>query len=175
MLTWVSRNYFANTRNKLKYLFCYFFHFKKGNCLPFSCSSLLQILIQDLLFQKSCDRKLSISKQNSKDLLMFLDSNCSAKVQISPHTTMVLAWEPSVAQGSQSQSHHLPAHCRKLRFIYFSRKIRPTHFRISNLAKNIPVFLQSSSIKILGKLVQGFMSYDRTKKLTDRQTEITTL
>ena len=100
MLTWVSRNYFANTRNKLKYLFCYFFHFKKGNCLPFSCSSLLQILIQDLLFQKSCDRKLSISKQNSKDLLMFLDSNCSAKVQISPHTTMVLAWEPRVVKVS---------------------------------------------------------------------------
>ena len=35
--------------------------------------------------------------------------------------------------------------------------------------------LTSSPIKIWGKSVQGFLSYDRTNKQTPRQTEITTL
>ena len=42
-------------------------------------------------------------------------------------------------------------------------------------AKNIPVVLPSSPLKILEKSVKGFMSYDRTSKQTDRQTELTTL
>ena len=44
-----------------------------------------------------------------------------------------------------------------------------------NQAKNVPGGLPSSPIKINGKSVQGFLSYDRTNKQTDRQTEITTL
>ena len=49
----------------------------------------------------------------------------------------------------------------KLHFIYLSR---PTQIRISNQAKNIPVGLPSSPIKILGKSFQGFPSYDQTNK-----------
>ena len=37
-------------------------------------------------------------------------------------------------------------------------------------AKNIPVVLPSSPIKIRGKSVKGFLSYDRTNKQPDRQT-----
>ena len=44
---------------------------------------------------------------------------------------------------------------------------RPTQ----NQAKNIPVGLLSSQIKTWGKLVQGFLSYDRKN---NKQTEITT-
>ena len=41
-----------------------------------------------------------------------------------------------------------------------------------NQAKNTPVILWTSSIKILSKWVQGFMRNDQTYKQTDRQTEI---
>ena len=38
-----------------------------------------------------------------------------------------------------------------------------------NQALNIPVVLPSFKIKIWGKLVKGFMSYDRTYKQTSNQ------
>jgi len=41
-----------------------------------------------------------------------------------------------------------------------------------NQAKNTPVILWTSSIKILSKWVQGFMRNDQTYKQTDRQKEI---
>ena len=57
----------------------------------------------------------------------------------------------------------------------FSVKVDTLNLEFQIQAKNIPVGLPSSPIKIWGKLVQGFLSYDRTNKQTDRQTEITTL
>ena len=61
----------------------------------------------------------------------------------------------------------------------FAIKVFPLNLESQNQAKNIPVDLPSSPIKIWGKSVQGFLSYDRTKKQTnrqtDRQSEITTL
>ena len=39
-----------------------------------------------------------------------------------------------------------------------------------NQAKNISVGLPSSPIKIWGKSVQGFLSYDQTNKQTDTMT-----
>ena len=58
----------------------------------------------------------------------------------------------------------------------FPDKIRLAHLRISEQAKNIPVALPSFPVKIRGKSVQGFLSYDRKNKhtKTDRKTEITT-
>ena len=56
----------------------------------------------------------------------------------------------------------------------FSVKVDTLNLESQNQAKNIPVGLPSSPIKIWGKLVQGFLSYDRKNKQTDRQTEITT-
>ena len=45
-----------------------------------------------------------------------------------------------------------------------------------NQAIDIPVVLPSFPINILGKLVKGFMSYDRTyKQETNKQSEITSL
>ena len=40
---------------------------------------------------------------------------------------------------------------------------------LKSLAKNIPVVIPSSLIKILDKLVKGFPNYDRTNKQTDKQ------
>jgi len=57
----------------------------------------------------------------------------------------------------------------------FAIKVEPFHLVSQNQAKNIPVALPSSLIKIFGKSVQGFLSYDQTNKQTDTQTEITTL
>ena len=53
----------------------------------------------------------------------------------------------------------------------FALKVDPLNLESQNKAKNIPVILSSLPIKIWGKSVQGFLSYDRTHK----QTEITTL
>ena len=44
----------------------------------------------------------------------------------------------------------------------FSIKVNQLNLEIFNRAKNIPVGLQSSTIKILGKSVKGSTSYDRT-------------
>ena len=48
-------------------------------------------------------------------------------------------------------------------------KVDPLNLESQNQAKNIPVGLPSSPIKIWGKSVQGFRSYERTIKQTDRQ------
>ena len=50
-------------------------------------------------------------------------------------------------------------------------KVDPLNLESLNQTKDNPVGLPSYPIKIWGKLVQGFLSYDRTNK----QTEITTL
>ncbi len=42
--------------------------------------------------------------------------------------------------------------------------VYPLNLKIRNQEKNIPVGLPSSPIKILGKSVKGFLSYDRTDK-----------
>ena len=54
-------------------------------------------------------------------------------------------------------------------------KVDPHNLESQNPAKNIPFGLPSSPIKMWGKSVQGFLSYDQTNKQTNRQTEITTL
>ena len=45
----------------------------------------------------------------------------------------------------------------------------PLNFESENQVKNISVALSSSQIKIWGKSVKGFMSYDRTHKQTNKQ------
>ena len=54
-------------------------------------------------------------------------------------------------------------------------------FACSFINKTQPIFLNQATniilsypIKIWGKLIQGFQSYDQTKKQTDRKSEITT-
>ena len=59
----------------------------------------------------------------------------------------MIAWEPSFAW--------------KLKF-----RFKITNF--SSHVKNIPMVLPGSPIKIWGKLVKGFMSYDRTYKQSNR-------
>ena len=59
--------------------------------------------------------------------------------------------------------------------IDFTLKLNFCYESGSNLkAKNIYVVLPSFPIKIWGKLVKGFLNYDRTFKQTHRQAEITT-
>ena len=48
----------------------------------------------------------------------------------------------------------------------FLNKSQPIQLRTSNLATHNPVVLQSSQIKICSKSVKGFLSYDRTYKLS---------
>ena len=50
------------------------------------------------------------------------------------------------------------------------KKFKEINLEFLNHAKNIPVILRSSPIKIWGKLVKGFITYDRTYKPTDRKT-----
>ena len=45
----------------------------------------------------------------------------------------------------------------------------PLNLESQNLAKNIPVGLPSYPIKFWGKSVQGFASYDRTNKQTEKK------
>ena len=49
----------------------------------------------------------------------------------------------------------------------FAFKVAPLNLVSQNQAKNISVALPNSTIKILGKSVQGFLSYDRTNKQKD--------
>ena len=51
----------------------------------------------------------------------------------------------------------------------FSIKVNQLNLEIFNRAKNIPVGLQSSTIKILGKSVKGSTSFDRTNKQTTQR------
>ena len=50
--------------------------------------------------------------------------------------------------------------------------MNPLNSESQNHAKNISVVLPSSSIKIRGKSVKGFMDYDQKNKQTNRQVEI---
>ena len=43
-------------------------------------------------------------------------------------------------------------------------KVNPLNLEFLNQAKNVPVVLPSSPIKIQGKSANGFISYDRTDK-----------
>ena len=51
----------------------------------------------------------------------------------------------------------------------------PINLESQNQAKNIPVGLPIPQSKFEANLSEEFLSYDRTNKQTDRQTEITTL
>ena len=51
----------------------------------------------------------------------------------------------------------------------FAIKVGALNSEYGNQAKNIPVGLPSSQVKIWGKLVQKFLIYDRKNKQTDRQ------
>ena len=53
----------------------------------------------------------------------------------------------------------------------FAIKVDLLNLESQNQAKNISVGLPISPIKIWGKSVQGFLSYDRTNKQTDWQTD----
>ena len=57
----------------------------------------------------------------------------------------------------------------------FAIKIDPLNLESQNQAKNILVGLPSSLIKIWGKSIQEFLSYDWTNIHNDMQTENTTL
>ena len=61
---------------------------------------------------------------------------------------------------------HLNDFTRKLNFRYFSDFL---NLESQNQVKNIFVGLPSSSIKICGKSMQEFLSYDRTNKQTPKQ------
>ena len=79
-----------------------------------------------------------------------------------------LAWEPSAAKVTKSYSRRLPAlndFTGKLKFVI---KVDQLNVESQNQAKDLPVGLPSSPIKIWGKSVQGFLSYDRTNKQTER-------
>ena len=78
-----------------------------------------------------------------------------------------LAFKPSVPRLIMVTTAVYPhlVELGKLRF----RNKSPLTLESTNQAKNIPVALLSSPIKILGKTVQGFLSYDRTNKRTDKQ------
>jgi len=74
-----------------------------------------------------------------------------------------LVWEPSVDQVTHSYSHRIPALGLKITILaIFPFSSQPTQLRIQ--ANNISVVLPSSSIKIGGKSVKWFPSYDRTNK-----------
>ena len=77
----------------------------------------------------------------------------------------VLAWEPSAAKVTKSYSRHLPALEQFYPESKFSAiKAEPLNLEFQNKAKNIPVGLPNSPIKICGESVKGFLSYDRTNK-----------
>ena len=76
----------------------------------------------------------------------------------------VLAWKPGAAQVTHSYYRHLPALGRNY---IFAIKVNPIDLKLCNQAKNIPMGLPSSPIKMLGKSVQGFRNYDRTYKQAD--------
>ena len=73
---------------------------------------------------------------------------------------LVTLWYTSLeTQRCQGYSRRLPAlSCLP------AIKVYPLNLESQNQAKNIPVGLSSSQIKIWGKSVQGFLSYDRTDK-----------
>ena len=54
-------------------------------------------------------------------------------------------------------------------FSYFSLYVDPLNLESQNQAENIPLLLPSSPIKVWGRSVKGFLSYD-----TNKETEITT-
>ena len=53
----------------------------------------------------------------------------------------------------------------------FAITVDPLNLESQNQAKNILVVLPNSPIKIRGKSVQEFLSYDRTNKKTIKQTK----
>jgi len=67
----------------------------------------------------------------------------------------MLAWEPSATQVTYNYSCRLPA-------------LRLLNLESQNQAKNIPVALPRSPTKVWGKSVNGFLSYDRINKQTNR-------
>ena len=84
----------------------------------------------------------------------------------------ILAWEPSAAQVTHSYFYRLPA----LKRFYWETKfspinVDPPNLESQNQTKNISVGLPSSPIKIWGKSVQGFLSYDRTNKKKQKKTD----
>ena len=78
---------------------------------------------------------------------------CSA-LSVQPFGQLQLIYIYSNAQVAHSYYRSLPALGRKLRL----------NLQSQNRAYNVPVTLPSSPTKIWWKSVQGFMSYDRTKK-----------
>ena len=70
-----------------------------------------------------------------------------------------LAWEPSAALVTKSYS------CR----LHWETKLSLFNLESQNQAKNVPVGLELPN-QNLRQMVQGFLSYDRTNKRTDRQT-----
>ena len=75
-------------------------------------------------------------------------------MDIGPPLYYILAWETRFAWN-----------------LNFSKKksTNSINLELLNLAKNIPVVLPSSFIKIWSKLPKGFLSYYRTNKHTDKQ------
>ena len=59
-------------------------------------------------------------------------------------------------------------------FSSFRYKVNPFKLTLPDLAKNITMVLLNSPIKIRGKSVKGFMSYDLADRQTDREIETTT-
>ena len=61
-------------------------------------------------------------------------------------------------------------------FSSFLYKVNPLKLALPDLAKkkNITMVLLNSPIKIRGKSVKGFMSYDLADRQTDREIETTT-
>ena len=83
-----------------------------------------------------------------------------------PPSPLLLAWELSVAKGTQSYFRRLPTLCRKLRFSLFFSFKDPINLESQNQAKNIPVGLPSSNQNLskIGQDVLKLLKNNLTNK-----------
>ena len=87
-------------------------------------------------------------------------------------STSTLDWETSAAKDTKSYFNPLPALERFSGKLNFAFKVDALNLETINQAKNISTGLPSSPIKIWGKSVQEFLSYDLwADKKTGRQTK----
>ena len=93
-----------------------------------------------------------------------------------PSQTMIIPIHEYIqTQPSKHLSSRPSLHMTKHNYSILAQKVDLLNVEFLNQTKSIPVGLPRSPIKIWGKSVQGFLSYDRKNKQTDRQTEITAL
>jgi len=98
-----------------------------------------------------------------------MEGNISIGVPSTWFYILFVAWEPSAVKFLQ----FLQPFTRTWTILpgnqIFAIKVDTLYLKFHNQAKNITMCLPSSPLIIWGKSVQGFLSYDRAHKQTDKQ------